>query len=218
MKELAEELAAVLADRPVLDGAIPVVVFGVLATRSIPLAAGVALAVAVAISIRRRFVGGTQGWAIGGIAGVALGAGLAWWSGSAGGFFLPGVVRGGAVALVGLVSLVLPLPMVAWTSKIFRRWPTDWYRHPSVRPAYVETTLLWVVFFAGRAWAQWAALEASAGLQTALAVATGWPATIALLVVTYVYGRWRLGRLSGPSVEEWEAGAPPPWDGQQRGF
>lgn len=218
MKELVDELKAVLAGRPVLDGVVPVVVFAVLASWSLSIAAIAALAVAVAASVRRRLVGGSQGWALGGVAGVALGAGLAWWMGSASGFFLPGVVRGAAVAVVGIVSLALPLPMVAWTSKVFRRWPTDWYRHRSIRPAYVETTLLWVAFFGGRAVAQWAALDASAGAQAAVAIIGGWPATIGLLVGTYLYGRWRLGRLGGPSVAEWEAGAPPPWAGQRSGF
>ena len=31
-------------------------------------------------------------------------------------------------------------------------------------------------------------------------------------------GLWRLGNLGGPSVEEFKNGAPPPWQGQQRGF
>jgi hypothetical protein len=47
---------------------------------------------------------------------------------------------------------------------------------------------------------------------------TGWPATIALLVVSYLYGTWRLARLGGPSVEEFRDGAPTPWQGQRRGF
>jgi UPF0716 family protein affecting phage T7 exclusion len=46
----------------------------------------------------------------------------------------------------------------------------------------------------------------------------GWPATIALLVVSYLYGTWRLNRLGGPSVEELQERASPPWEGQQRGF
>jgi hypothetical protein len=51
-----------------------------------------------------------------------------------------------------------------------------------------------------------------------LNILLGWPATILLLVVSYLYGTWRLQNLSGPSVEEFEQGAKPPWDGQRRGF
>ena len=131
---------------------------------------------------------------------------------------MPGIVRGAGVAVVGMVSLLLPLPMVAWTSALFRRWPTGWYRHAAVRPAYVETTLLWVVFFGLRALAQWRVLDLAASVQTAVAVVLGWPGTIALLVTTYLYGTRRLRRLGGPSVAEFEAGMPPPWEGQGRGF
>ena len=47
---------------------------------------------------------------------------------------------------------------------------------------------------------------------------TGWPATIILLIVSYLYGTWRLRNLGGPSVEEFKSGVEPPWEGQQRGF
>jgi hypothetical protein len=46
----------------------------------------------------------------------------------------------------------------------------------------------------------------------------GWPATILLLAVSYLYGTWRLRNLEGPSVEEFREETEPPWEGQQRGF
>ena len=218
MKDVIAELRVVLGGRPVLDGAIPVLVFGLLAGRSIPWAVGGALVAAGLLAIRRARLGGPLGWAGGGVVGVALAGGFAWWSGQAGGFFVPGVVRGIALAVVALVSLALPLPMVAWTSKLFRRWPAGWYRHRAVRPAYVETTAAWAVLFGARAWAQWAVLDAPAGTQAALALVMGWPATIAALVATYLYGRRRLVWLGGPSVAEWADDVPPPWSGQRSGF
>jgi hypothetical protein len=39
-----------------------------------------------------------------------------------------------------------------------------------------------------------------------------------VLAVSYVYGIWRLRKLGGPGVEEFESGKEPPWDGQTRGF
>ena len=44
------------------------------------------------------------------------------------------------------------------------------------------------------------------------------PATMILLIVSYLYGTWRLRNLGGPSVEEFKSGTEPPWEGQQRGF
>jgi hypothetical protein len=46
----------------------------------------------------------------------------------------------------------------------------------------------------------------------------GWPYIIILLIVSYLYGLWRLGQLRGPSIEEFKTGAEPPWSGQIRGF
>jgi hypothetical protein len=47
---------------------------------------------------------------------------------------------------------------------------------------------------------------------------TGWLATVILLVISYLYGTWRLAQVRGPSVEEFWYGTPAPWQGQRRGF
>ncbi|MBM3179246.1 MAG: DUF1475 domain-containing protein [Chloroflexi bacterium] len=41
---------------------------------------------------------------------------------------------------------------------------------------------------------------------------------IALLILSYLCGTWRLVQLRAPSVEEFRNGAPAPWSGQRRGF
>ena len=46
----------------------------------------------------------------------------------------------------------------------------------------------------------------------------GWPVTIAVLVLSYVYGIWRLHQLGGPGVHEFREGKASPWEGQTRGF
>jgi hypothetical protein len=109
--------------------------------------------------------------------------------------------------------------MVAWTSMLVRRWPAKWYWHARVRPAYTEVTWVWLGFFAGRAALQWnLAAQGEVAALAGVKVIGGWPALIVLLVATYVYGTARLRRLGGPSVEEFRAGAVPPWTGQRRGF
>jgi hypothetical protein len=121
--------------------------------------------------------------------------------------------------LLCLLSVLAGRPMVAWTSYITRRWPLDWYWHPKVRPAYSEVTWLWVVFFGLRLLLQFNLFQEQAtGLLAVVNVVTGWPATIVLLIVSYLYGTWRLRNLGGPGVEEFKAGAEPPWTGQRRGF
>ena len=49
-------------------------------------------------------------------------------------------------------------------------------------------------------------------------ILTGWPATIILLIISYLYGVWRLQKLGGPSILEFKNGTEPPWEGQKRGF
>ena len=47
---------------------------------------------------------------------------------------------------------------------------------------------------------------------------SSWPTIIPLLIVSYVYGNRKLHRLGGPNVDEFLAGAEPPYEGMQRGF
>ena len=214
MRELWDDARELLAGRTILDGAIPVLVFGVLAGWSLPVAAASAIGLSLLITIWRRFKGDSAGWALGGLLGVVGAAGLALLMGRAGGFFLPGVVRSAGIAILAVVSLLFGLPMVAWTSKVFRRWPNEWYRHPRVRPAYVETTLVWAAYFGSRALVQAVLLDDAAWLQAAVGLLWGWPGTVQLMAGTYFYGIWRPGRLGGPSIGEWTTGEP----AAQRGF
>jgi hypothetical protein len=46
----------------------------------------------------------------------------------------------------------------------------------------------------------------------------GFPATMSVLVLSYVYGTWRLRNLKGPGIDEFREGKSPPWEGQKKGF
>jgi hypothetical protein len=88
-----------------------------------------------------------------------------------------------------------------------------------VRPAYSEVTLFWAAVFGLRLWGQVLLFNAEEPERfAAFTTLGGWPTTLVLLVVSYLYGTWRLKQLRGPSVEEFKAGAQAPWEGQQRGF
>ena len=134
-------------------------------------------------------------------------------------FFLPDMITNLALAAVSLLSILLRRPLVAWTSHLVRRWPRDWYWHPRVLPAYTEITLAWAIYFLAQALLQWRAFQLQdAARMATLGLFTGWPGTLVLLILTYLYGTWRLARLAGPSVAEFRADAPSPWIGQPRGF
>jgi UPF0716 family protein affecting phage T7 exclusion len=80
-------------------------------------------------------------------------------------------------------------------------------------------TWLWAGFFLVRVILQLNLFQAQAVEQLAgLNLLLGWPATLLLLVFSYLYGTWRLRQLKGPSVTDYQQNVAPPWQGQQRGF
>jgi hypothetical protein len=220
-REILEELRMVLAGRSgLIDSLLPPVLFVILnALWTWQVAAGAALALAVAIGLYRLFKRQSLLYALGGVGAVALAVLIAQVLGRAEGFFLPTIVTGAITALLCLVSVVVGRPLVAFTSYIARRWPVSWYWHPKVRPAYSEVTWMWGIFFGLRLLIQINLFQGqAASLLGIVQLLTGWPATIILLIISYLYGTWRLRNLGGPSVEEFKAGAEPPWEGQRRGF
>ena len=221
VREIVEELRMVLAGRSsFLDSLLPPLFFVLLnLIWGVQVAIWASLGLAVVIAIYRLFRRQSLLYALGGAGGVALAAAVAYLLGRAEGFFLPTIISGGLTTLLCLVSVLAGRPIVAFTSFIARRWPLNWYWHPKVRPAYSEVTWMWVLFFGLRLLLQFNLFrEQAAGLLGIVQFLTGWPATIILLIVSYLYGTWRLRNLGGPSVEEFKSGAEPPWEGQQRGF
>ena len=219
--ELLEELRLVLAGRSnVLDSILPPLVFLIVnAFLGFEAAMWGSLVVASLITLLRLRRRQSLWYALGGFGGVAFAVLVSRVLGRAEGFFLPGIISGALTVAVCLVSVLAGRPAVAWTSYLVRRWPLGWYWHPRVRPAYSEVTWLWVAFFGLRLLLQFNLFqEEEASLLALFNVLTGWPATILLLIVSYLYGTWRLGNLGGPSVEEYKQGVEPPWEGQRRGF
>lgn len=221
VREILEELRMVLSGRSsFLDSLLPPVFFVLLnAIWGMQVAIWASLGLAVVIAIYRLLRRQSLLYALGGAGAVALAAAVAYLLGRAEGFFLPTIVSGAFTVLLCLVSALIGRPVVAFTSFVARRWPLNWYWHPRVRPAYSEVTWMWVVFFGLRLLLQFNLFqEAEASLLGIVQFLTGWPATIVLLIASYLYGTWRLRNLGGPSVEEFRSGAEPPWSGQQRGF
>jgi hypothetical protein len=221
LQELVEEFrTVVVGEGGIADSVLPPVIF-LIVNRFLGLtyAMGSALAVALGITALRLIRGQSWRYALGGLGGVLLAILASKLLGQAEGFFLPGIVTGALTLLALLISAVAGRPLVALTSYLTRRWPLDWYWHPRVRPAYAEVTWAWVIFFGLRLLLQVTFLQdASTAWLGLFNVLTGWPATVILLALSYLYGTWRLQNLEGPSVEEFERGDDPPWEGQRRGF
>jgi hypothetical protein len=221
LRELTEEFRTVFAGRSsVVDSIVPPIVFLIAnAVAGLDYATWGPLLVALSFAVFRLVRRQPLRYALGGLGAVGVAILISRLLGRAEGYFLPAIVSGGLTVGVAVISVIARRPMVALTSHVYRRWPLAWYWHPQVRPAYSEVTWLWAVFFALRLLLQLSFFQGTgAGLLAALQIATGWPATILLLVISYLYGTWRLRQLSGPSVEEFKTGAEPPWIGQRRGF
>ena len=221
VREILEELRVVLAGRSnFLDSLLPPISFVLLnAIWGVQVAIWASLGLAVIIAVSRLLRRQSLLYALGGAGGVALAAAVAYLLGRAEGFFLPTIISGAITVLLCLVSALVGRPIVAFTSFVARRWPLNWYWHPKVRPAYSEVTWMWVAFFGLRLLLQFNLFqEEAASLLGVVQFLTGWPATILLLIASYLYGTWRLRNLGGPGVEEFKSGAEPPWEGQQRGF
>jgi hypothetical protein len=220
-QEIWEELRSVVTGRAkLLDSILPPSIFLIVnALLGFEYAMWSSLAVAGVLAAIRLLRGQSLLYALGGVGGVVVAILVVQLLGRAEGYFLPSIISGGFTVLLCLISVLLGRPIVALTSHIVRRWPLDWYWHPRVRPAYNEVTWLWVAYFGLRFVLQLTLFQGEeTGLLALVQLLTGWPATIILLIVSYLYGTWRLQNLAGPSVEEFKAGDEPPWEGQRRGF
>jgi hypothetical protein len=219
-RELLDEFRSVTGKVSLLDTIVPPILFLLLnGLAGFTAAMFGALGLAIVIAIFRLYRKESLIYALGGIGSVGLAIALALLLGRSEGFFLPGIVNGGLTVALALISLIIRKPMVAWTSYFARRWPLDWYWHERVRPAYTEVTVVWLLYFALKLWWQASLFQANAVDELTLVnTLTGWPATIALLIFSYLYGTWRLAQLGGPSVDEFKNNSPAPWLGQRQGF
>jgi hypothetical protein len=222
INELKEELHTVFSGRGVnlLDSILPLMIFLILnALTDLRYALWGAIIIAIAFTIHRLVKKDKLLYALAGFGGVLLAAGFVKLSGSEAGFFLPGFISGGITIVLCVGSVFAGRPLAAWTSYLTRRWTLEWYWHGRVRPAYTGVTLFWAVAFSGRtALEYWLFQQEAVNALGAVKIVLGWPYTLLVLVLSYLYGIWRLGELKGPSVAEFVEGKEAPWEGQKRGF
>lgn len=218
-KELLEELKMVLGGST-MDAIAPPVLFLVL-NRSLGLVAAVALSIICASGFFMIRLMQKRSWtyAIGGLVGVVFASGIAYVNQQAESFFLPDLIGNVFILLLAVVTLLLKKPLAAWVSHLTRGWPIDWYWRADIQPAYQNVTIGWACFFLVRVLLQ--LILFSQGSFEALAIYSivmGLPVTIIVLLITYVYGIWKLHQLGGPGSDEYSRGEQAPWKGQTRGF
>ncbi len=219
LQEIKEELRLVLKGKTI-DAMVPPIVFAV-GIQFAPLiyALSVALFVALLVSVYRLIKRTTVLYAIGGFIATGVAGAAAYALGEASGYFLPGMISNGAIALLIGLSVIIKRPAAMILSHITRGWPITWFARRDVYPAYWEVSLAWFVLFVARLGLLWTVyLGASDALIALTNIILGFPATLGALIASYFYGIWRLRNLGGPGVDEFINDTAPPWRGQTRGF
>src|SRR5262245_21194249 len=188
-EQLADQLGGV---RGLVESGIPVLVFVVAnivwrLQPAILIAVGAAVALAVWRLVRRQPVR----HAINGVLGVGIGAVIAWKTGSAKNFYLPGILVSLAYGLAMLASIAARMPLVDWLwSVVEAKGSTDWRRDPRLVRLFSWLTVLWAVTYLAKTLIQALIFRATPDNDpgTALGVARivlGYPPYLLLLAVTF---------------------------------
>lgn len=155
----------------------------------------------------------------GGLVGVLAAAGFAYYAGNAANYFLPRILTSGVLFLTAPGSMIVGRPMAALASHLSRGWEMAWFLRRDVKPAYTEVTFTWALLFLVRMGLQYLLYQSGDLTQMAWAnTLLGFPATLGVLILSYIYGIWRLKQLKGPGIDEFRAGKEAPWRGQTKGF
>lgn len=141
-----EQISAQLGGwRGMVESAIPITVFIVVNmvwSLEPALAASVVLAVLLAIMrlVQRRPVR----YALNGLVGIGFGALIAFRSGEARDFYLPGILISYGYAAAMILSVALRHPLIGWLwSVLFTQGRSDWRRDRRLMRTFVWLTLLW---------------------------------------------------------------------------
>ena len=218
-KEILEELQSVLKGST-LDAVFSPLLFALLnAWFSLSIAFFGALSLASGTTLIRVLNKQKGVYAIGGVIGVAIAGGFALLANNATNFFLPGIISNLFLLLVMLVSLMIGKPLAALASHLTRGWTLSWFWRKDIKPAYTEVTLMWLILFVLRSGLQiYLFLQNSVVELVWINTLLGFPFTVGVLVLSYVYGLFRLKQLKGPGIEEYNEHQQPPYKGQTRGF
>lgn len=131
---------------------LPQIVFAVQTNlTTLPVTAGVAFAVAVVFGVVRKLRGEETAAALGGVLGVAVAGGIALWTGSAGDFFLVGIVVSAVLFGPTAVSFVLGRPVTGVLWNALHGGGHPWRSDRPSRRAHDLATLAVAAMFGARA-------------------------------------------------------------------
>ena len=217
--DIWDELKKVLRGRT-LDAALPPLIF-LISNRvaGIIAAISVSIVIAVFLGVYRYYKSQKWQYAFGGLTGVIIAAGFALLTKNANNYFITAAIRSGVIFATAFITVIFKKPMAAWASHLSRGWPLEWYWRNDIRPAYTEISVFWGILFFVRMIVQiYFLIEGDTESIVWANFVLGWPFTVSILILTYIYGIWRLKNLKGPGVDEFIQGKQRPWEGQKKGF
>jgi hypothetical protein len=136
--------------------------------------------------------------AVNGLFGIAIGAYLAWRTGKAENFYLPGILITFAQAALFLISAAVRKPLIGYAWGIMaNKGQQDWFGNAKLFRTFQWLTMVWVVSLCLRAGVQlylWTQHEANAlGI---VRILISWP----IYAGTFAYSAWAIHRVT--SVDE----------------
>ena len=139
--------------------------------------------------------------AVNGLFGIAIGAFLAWRTGRAQDFYLPGILLTFGQAAVLLISVMVRKPIIGYAWGILaNKGRHDWFDNPRLFRTFQWLTLVWVASLGVRAGIQyylWALGEANA--LGVVRILISWP----IYAATFAFTAWAIHRVtSGDKAPE----------------
>jgi hypothetical protein len=196
-EQLAEQLGGW---RGLIESSIPVTVF-VIANVITELRPAIIVAVAsgLLIAVFRLSRRQSVRHAVNGLFGILVGAFIAWRSGDARDFYLPGIIISAAYALAMVASVALRWPLVGWIwSVVLDGGKTRWREDPVLLRAFGWLTALWAVVYLAKVGIQYGLYLAQEDEWLGVArIALGWPPYALLLAVTV----WSVRRVTRHRAE-----------------
>ena len=145
--------------------------------------------------------------AINGLFGIAIGAYLAWRTGEAKDFYLPGILLTFGQAGVLLLSVVFRKPLIGYAWGIMaNKGRQDWFGNARLFRTFQWLTLLWVVSLSLRAGIQyflWSIGEANA--LGVVRIVVSWP----IYAATFAFTAWAIHRVTSSQRAEREQAEQP---------
>jgi hypothetical protein len=187
-EQLASQLGGV---RGIIESGIPVLVF-VVANLIVHLYPAIVISVASAVGIAVWRLARKQSvrHAVNGLFGIGIGAFLAWKTGSAKAFYLPGILISLAYGLALLASVLLRRPLVGWVwSVLVAKGSTEWRGNPRLVRTFSWLTVLWAVTYLAKVGIQAVVFQHTSDTDpgTALGIlrlALGYPPYLLLIAIT----------------------------------